>query len=486
MWRARTGVKYSQARLRASARARARENVVMFRGARARQSAPEHGASMGRPPALSSSSSSSAAHASARMRARACAVACACALALFVALATGGRARASDYDAALERFPRGNANDASMVGPVRRVQRSHGALDDMRAPFTFASGRAPHVVVTGGAGFIGSHCVMQLLERGYAVTAVDNLSRGNGGAIRALKAMAPEGSFRAVYGDLGHPSDVDAVFGFTNLKVDTVFHFAAIAYVGESMADPLRYYSNITSNTVHLLDAMRHHEVNKLIYSSTCATYGNVEKLPITESTPTKPINPYGKSKLYAENAIRDYALSNPKFKAAVLRYFNVFGGDPEGRVGELPRAELREHGRISGACFDAALGIIDKLTVMGTKHPTRDGTTIRDFVHVVDLVDAHIAVAEKQKYENPPSLYNVGTGRGVSMKEFVEACKRVTEKEINVSYRAEPRPGDYAEVYANVDKIQHELGWKAKYTDLEKSLGHAWGFRKQRDERWE
>ena len=164
------------------------------------------------------------------------------------------------------------------------------------------------------------------------------------------------------------------------MPVDVVFHFAAIAYVGESMADPVRYYSNITTNTVNLLRVMQAKDVRKMIYSSTCATYGNVEKLPITESTPTRPINPYGKSKLYAENAIKDYALANPKFKASILRYFNVFGGDPEGVLGELPRAELREHGRISGACFDAAMKNIDKLTVMGTKHPTRDGTTIRDF----------------------------------------------------------------------------------------------------------
>lgn len=387
-----------------------------------------------------------------------------------------GRARAADDDASASRTRTTTTSGVT----------SSEMLTNAKEYYAFDSGRSSHVVVTGGAGFIGSHCAMALLERGYAVTAVDDMSRGNAGAIRALRAIAPEGSFRAIYGDLGHQSDVDAVFGFTNMKVDTVFHFAAIAYVGESMADPLRYYSNVTSNTVHLLQAMHKHGVNKLIYSSTCATYGNVEKLPITESTPTKPINPYGKSKLYAENAIRDYALSNPKFRASVLRYFNVFGGDPEGRVGELPRAELREHGRISGACFDAALGIINKLTVMGTKHPTRDGTTIRDFIHVVDLVDAHIAVAEKKKYENPPSLYNVGTGRGVSMREFVEACKRVTKKDINITYRAEPRPGDYAEVYANVDKIQHELGWKAKYTDLETSLGHAWGFRQQRGERWD
>ena len=190
--------------------------------------------------------------------------------------------------------------------------------------------------MTGGAGFIGSHCAEALLRRGYAVTTVDNLSRGNAGAVEALRRMAPKGSLRAVYGDLGVVEDVDAAFGNTNVPVDVVFHFAAIAYVGESMADPVRYYSNITTNTVNLLRVMHAREVRKMIYSSTCATYGNVEKLPITESTPTRPINPYGKSKLYAENAIKDYALANPKFKAAILRYFNVFGGDPEGRVGRV------------------------------------------------------------------------------------------------------------------------------------------------------
>lgn len=351
---------------------------------------------------------------------------------------------------------------------------------DPGARFEFASDRREHALVTGGAGFIGAHCVKRLLDAGYAVTTIDNMSRGNGGAIRTLREMAPEGSFRAVYGDLGRRDDVVEAFRNTNKRVDVVFHFAAIAYVGESMADPLRYYSNITSNTVMLLSVMHENGVQKMIYSSTCATYGNVEKLPITELTPTKPINPYGKSKLYAENAIKDYALANPKFRSAILRYFNVFGSDPAGKIGELPRAELRRHGRISGACFDAAMKNVDKLTVMGTKHPTRDGTTIRDFIHVVDLVDAHIAVAEKKKFDNPPALYNVGTGKGVSMREFVETCKEVTGVDIKVHYRNEPRPGDYAEVYANVDKIEQELGWKANYTDLYESLSHAWEFRKK------
>ena len=387
------------------------------------------------------------------------------------------------HRAAFERArTRARAPSASRAGGVYA-----DILADPRARFEFASGRGEHAVVTGGAGFIGAHCVERLLAAGYAVTTIDNMSRGNGGAIRTLREMAPEGSFRAVYGDLGRRDDVAEAFGNTNKRVDVVFHFAAIAYVGESMVDPLRYYSNITANTVTLLSVMNEKGVQKMIYSSTCATYGNVEKLPITELTPTKPINPYGKSKFYAENAIKDYARANPKFHSAILRYFNVFGSDPEGKIGELPRADLRRHGRISGACFDAAMKNIDKLTVMGTKHPTRDGTTIRDFIHVVDLVDAHIAVAKKKKFDNPPALYNVGTGKGVSMREFVETCKKVTGVDIKVHYQNEPRPGDYAEVYANVDKIEHELGWKAKYTDLYESLSHAWAFRKNIvDNRWD
>ena len=243
------------------------------------------------------------------------------------------------------------------------------------------------------------------------------------------------------------------------------------------MADPNRYYHNITSNTVIVLETMQKFGVKRLVYSSTCATYGNPDVLPITEKTPTVPINPYGKAKLYAETAIRDYAASDPSFQAAILRYFNVFGSDPEGRLGEFPRPELRHHGRISGACFDAALGLIPELVVMGTDFPTRDGTCVRDFIHVTDLVDAHLAVVGH--VANPPVLYNVGTGKGVSVREFVEGCKRVTGAPIKVREQRESRPGDYAEVYADVTKIREELGWTARYTDLEESMGHAWAWRK-------
>ena len=331
-----------------------------------------------------------------------------------------------------------------------------------------------HVLVTGGAGFIGSHATMRLLDEGYAVTIVDNFSRGNPGAIDVLRDLAPRDKLRVVPGDLGVQADIDRAF--SKYPVDAVIHFAAIAYVGESVANPLQYYHNITINTVMLLETMKRFDVRKLVYSSTCATYGNPEKLPITERTPTVPINPYGKAKLYAESAIKDFAAANPGFDAAILRYFNVFGSDPEGRLGEFPRPELRHHGRISGACFDAALGLIPELVVMGTDFPTRDGTCVRDFIHVTDLVDAHFAALPR--VANPPALYNVGTGKGVSVREFVEGCKRVTGANIKVREQRESRPGDYAEVYADVTKIREELGWSARFTDLEESMGHAWAWR--------
>ncbi|KAK8575824.1 hypothetical protein V6N12_063478 [Hibiscus sabdariffa] len=332
-----------------------------------------------------------------------------------------------------------------------------------------------HVLVTGGAGYIGSHAALRLLRESYRVTIVDNLSRGNMGAVKVLRDLFPEpGRLQFIYADLGDAKVVNEIF--SENAFDAVMHFAAVAYVGESTMDPLKYYHNITSNTLVVLEAMAAHGVKTLIYSSTCATYGEPEKMPITEETPQVPINPYGKAKKMAEDIILDFS-KNSDMAVMILRYFNVIGSDPEGRLGEAPRPELREHGRISGACFDAARGIIPGLKVKGTDYNTHDGTCIRDYIDVTDLVDAHVKALQKAK-PRKVGIYNVGTGRGRSVKEFVEACKKATGVEIKVDYLPR-RPGDYAEVFSNPTKIYRELNWTAQHTDLEESLKTAWRWQK-------
>ncbi|KAJ4705678.1 UDP-arabinose 4-epimerase 1 [Melia azedarach] len=332
-----------------------------------------------------------------------------------------------------------------------------------------------HVLVTGGAGYIGSHAALRLLKDSYRVTIVDNLSRGNLGAVKILQELFPEpGRLQFIYADLGDAKMVDKIF--KENAFDAVMHFAAVAYVGESTLEPLRYYHNITSNTLVVLEAMAAHNVKTLIYSSTCATYGEPKKMPITEETPQIPINPYGKAKKMSEDIIIDFSKTTG-MAVMILRYFNVIGSDPEGRLGEAPRPELREHGRISGACFDAARGIVPGLKVRGTDYNTADGTCIRDYIDVTDLVDAHVLALANAK-PGKVGIYNVGTGKGRSVKEFVEACKKATGVNIKVKYLSR-RPGDYAEVFSDPSKISRELNWTAQHTDLQESLQIAWRWQK-------
>ncbi|KAF3506814.1 hypothetical protein F2Q69_00009217 [Brassica cretica] len=303
-----------------------------------------------------------------------------------------------------------------------------------------------HVLVTGGAGYIGSHAALRLLKDSYRVTIVDNLSRGNLGAVKVLQGLFPEaGRLQFIYADLGDAKAVDKIF--SENAFDAVMHFAAVAYVGESTLDPLKYYHNITSNTLVVLEAVARHKVKKFIYSSTCATYGEPDKMPIVEVTPQVPINPYGKAKKMAEDMILDFS-KNSDMAVMILRYFNVIGSDPEGRLGEAPKPELREHGRISGACFDAARGVIPGLQAL-----------------------------EKAKPKNV-GIYNVGTGKGRSVKEFVEACKKATGVDIQVDFLPR-RPGDYAEVYSDPAKILRDLNWSARFTNLQESLEVAWKWQK-------
>ncbi|KAI9153833.1 hypothetical protein LWI28_017281 [Acer negundo] len=352
---------------------------------------------------------------------------------------------------------------------------------DLISPNVFShqepAGVTDHVLVTGGAGYIGSHAALRLLKDSYhRVTIVDNLSRGNMGAVKILQKLFPEpGRLQFIYADLGDAKTVNKIFAEN--AFDAVMHFAAVAYVGESTLEPLRYYHNITSNSLVVLEAMAEHNVKTLIYSSTCATYGEPTKMPITEETPQMPINPYGKAKKMSEDIIIDFSKTT-NMAVMILRYFNVIGSDPDGRLGEAPRPELREHGRISGACFDAAQGITPGLEVRGTDYKTADGTCVRDYIDVTDLVDAHVLALANAK-PGKVGIYNVGTGKGGrSVKEFVEACKKATGVDIKVDYLSR-RPGDYAEVFSDPSKIRDELNWTAQRTDLQESLEIAWKWHK-------
>ncbi|KAL9366055.1 hypothetical protein Peur_037254 [Populus x canadensis] len=364
---------------------------------------------------------------------------------------------------------------AASLTAVCIIMLKHSPTFNSPSPFSLREDGVIHVLVTGGAGYIGSHAALRLLKDGYRVTIVDNLSRGNLGAVKVLQELFPEpGRLQFIYADLGEPKTVNSIF--SQNAFDAVMHFAAVAYVGESTVYPLKYYHNITSNTLVVLESMAANDVKTLIYSSTCATYGEPEKMPITEDTPQVPINPYGKAKKMAEDIILDFS-KNSDMAIMILRYFNVIGSDPDGRLGEAPRPELREHGRISGACFDAARGIVAGLKVKGTDYKTHDGTCIRDYIDVTDLVDAHVKALEKAM-PGKVGIYNVGTGMGRSVNEFVHACKKATGVDIKVDYLPR-RPGDYAEVFSDPSKINRELNWTAQYTDLQKSLQVAWRWQK-------
>lgn len=318
-----------------------------------------------------------------------------------------------------------------------------------------------NVLVTGGAGYIGSHAVKRLLADGHSVTVVDNLDRGH------RQAVPPAASF--------HHLDVRQTDKLTEVmrsrQIEAVLHFAALAYVGESVHEPLRYYDNNTVGSISLLRAMDAAGVRRLVFSSTCATYGEPppEKMPIVESTPQAPINPYGYSKLIFERVLLDYAASNKAFGFTALRYFNVAGSAADGSIGEDHTPETH----IIPVILLTALGKREKVTVFGTDYPTPDGTCVRDYVHVEDLIDAHL-VALAAITPGSHAFYNLGIGRGYSVKEVIDSAKRVTGRNIPVEFGPR-RAGDPPQLFANASKIAAGLGWKARYTELDPIVETAW-----------
>lgn len=314
------------------------------------------------------------------------------------------------------------------------------------------------ILICGGAGYIGSHINKLLNQKGYETVVLDNLVYGHREAVKW-------GEF--VKGDLADEREIEAVF--QTYKIEAVFHFAAYAYVGESVKEPEKYYYNNVVNTLNLLKVMRKHECGTIIFSSTCATYGEPDCVPITEEQKQNPINPYGATKLMVERIFKDYAKAYG-LRYAALRYFNAAGADPEGEIGESHMPETH----LIPLVLDAAAGKRADIKVFGTDYDTPDGSCIRDYIHVADLAKAHVLALQYLEQGGDSDCFNLGNERGTSVLEVVEAVKAVTGKEFAVTY-AERRPGDPAILVGSSKKAERILGWKAEYPDIETIAAHAW-----------
>ncbi|HWE93112.1 MAG TPA: UDP-glucose 4-epimerase GalE [Tepidisphaeraceae bacterium] len=323
-----------------------------------------------------------------------------------------------------------------------------------------------NVLVAGGAGYIGSHTVKRLKEAGHSPVIYDNCSRGHKEVVDILKVPA-------VIADLNERATL--VRALRDYKIDTVMHFAAYAYVGESVEKPLMYYHNNVATTVNVLEAMREANVSRFVFSSTCAIYGDPDKIPITEDEKKAPVSPYGRSKLMVEQVLADAAgpKSWPGFSFAALRYFNASGCAMDGTVGEDHDPETH----LIPVLLQAILGLRPGLTVFGTDYPTPDGTNVRDYIHVDDLADAHIKAMEKLQ-PGKPIYCNLGTGRGFSVKEIIATAEKVTGKKAPVTFGPR-RAGDAIALYADPSRAKNLLGWEAKHKDPEAIIRSAWNWLK-------
>ena len=316
-----------------------------------------------------------------------------------------------------------------------------------------------NIVVTGGAGYIGSHAVRKLIEAKHKVFVLDNLSYGH------AEAVPKDVPF--FHCDLAETDRIETIL--RENKIDAVMHFAALISVGESVQEPILYYRNNTAGALSLLEAMQRVGVKRFVFSSTAAVYGEPEETPIYETTKAAPINPYGRSKWFVEQILQDVAAADPQFGFVAFRYFNVAGAVGDASIGEDHKPETH----LIPLVLFAAMGKRNKITVFGTDYPTPDGTCIRDYVHVEDLVTAHVLGIEALR-DGDARFYNLGIGRGYSVREILDAAHRATDKEIPTAY-GNRRGGDPARLFANSEKAQHELGWKPQWTDVEAVIASAW-----------
>ena len=329
------------------------------------------------------------------------------------------------------------------------------------------------ILVTGGAGYIGSHCAMALIKRGYDVIVFDNLSTGHLKTIETLKNIS-QNNFEFVKGDLLNSEELDKTFASGN--IDAVIHFAAFSQVGESVKDPAKYYRNNICGTINLLDAMRKYNVDKIVFSSTAATYGEPVRIPIDETHPQNPINPYGFSKLAIEKIMDDYDRAY-NIKSVRLRYFNVAGADAKSRLGEWHDPETHLIPNILKSTFANS----KTFRMFGTDYDTKDGTCVRDYINIEDLVQAHLLSLEYLNNGGKTDFFNLGTKSGNTVKEVFALCKKVTGKDISVETKPR-REGDPALLVADNTKAKEILNWHPEKT-LEDSIKSAYQWEKKLQE---
>ena len=329
------------------------------------------------------------------------------------------------------------------------------------------SSEKPSILVTGGAGYIGSHAVLALKRVGYDVVILDNLVYGHRDLVEKVLQV------ELVVGDTGDRTLLDNLFNTHNIAA--VMHFAAFAYVGESVTDPAKYYRNNVLGTLTLLEAMLAASIKKFVFSSTCATYGVPEVVPITEDHPQNPINPYGATKLMVERILSDFDVAYG-LKSVRFRYFNAAGADPNGKLGEDHNPETH----LIPLVLLTAARRRESISIFGTDYPTPDGTCIRDYIHVSDLADAHILGLEYLLKGGDSEVFNLGNGNGFSVREVIETTQLVTGKDIKV-LECDRRPGDPAVLIGSSDKARNILGWQPQYSSLKEIIAHAWQWHQQR-----
>jgi UDP-glucose 4-epimerase len=328
------------------------------------------------------------------------------------------------------------------------------------------------ILVTGGAGYIGSHTCLELLKAGYEVVVVDNLSNSKEESLRRVQELAGRSlEFHKV--DLLDRAALQSVF--QRQEIQSVIHFAGLKAVGESVSVPLRYYQNNVAGTLVLCEVMQAHGVKDLVFSSSCTVYGQPQRVPITEDFPLSATNPYGRSKLMIEDILRDLYVADHSWNIALLRYFNPVGAHPSGRIGEDPRGIPNN---LLPFIAQVAVGRLERLSVFGGDYPTPDGTGVRDYIHVVDLALGHIAALQKLAQKPGVAAYNLGTGQGYSVLEMVAAFERACGKPIPYQIVGR-RPGDIAETYADPSWALRQLGWSARL-GLDEMCADVWRWQSQ------